>query len=661
MPGAPAFTPLIAASLPDVAVRLLVAGVLAVVTTALSLRLLGARRGWTTSLVSGLVGWGVAGVLALALARWDWGADGLVLQTLAIGVPATMGVAVALDLLARPGSLARGELAGLVVAPRPLRAVRTKVAVLRRYRQLLGLARREGFGPLLSAGGRLERSAQTTGVRIRRLLEEAGGVYVKLGQIAATRLDLLPPEICAELARLQNRVPPAPVEQIRPALEAELGAEVDQVFADFDWEPLASASIGQTYRATLHSGEAVVVKVQRPGIHEVIERDLAALALLADLAQRRTEVGQGLRSREMLDHFATSLRAELDFRREAEAMVEMDLLLDGSGGLRIPNVYAEFCTPRLLVQERFEGCTLSDSTNLDALGLDRAGLAQQLLRATLDQVLRIGFFHADPHPGNVFAFADGTLGLIDFGAVGRLDSIQQSAVIEIMAAFVRRDASLLRNGVERVADVAGAAPPERIERALARLMADNIRATGNIEPTVLQDLVSTLAEFGVRLPADLVILSRALITLDGTLRVLSPGISLVPAVTDLMTSPTSPPILDREALIRDEIMSALPRLRRLPDQVDRILSLTGRGDLRVRNVVDEDGQRILRTLVNRALLTAIGFAFLLLSGILLVASDKGPTVASDTGLFEILGYGALLFGTVLVLRVVTAVARDGTT
>ena len=342
-------------------------------------------------------------------------------------------------------------------------------------------------------------------------------------------------------------------------------------------------------------------------------------------------------------------------------MTEMELLVVCSTVLRIPKVYDEFCTPRLLVQERFEGCTLTESRVLDALGVDRDALAQQLLRATLDQVLRIGFFHADPHPGNVFVFADGTLGLIDFGAVGRLDSIQQSAVIEIMAAFVRRDANLLRNGVERVADVAGAAPPERIERALARLMADNIRATGTIPPTVLQDLVSTLAQFGVRLPADLVVLSRALITLDGTLRVLSPGISLVPAVTELMTSRTSPPILDREAMVREEILSALPRLRRLPDQVDRILTLTGRGELRIRTVVDEDRQRILRTLVNRALLTAIGFAFLLLSGVLLVAADKGPTVASNTGLFEVLGYGALLSGTVLVLRVVTAVARDGTT
>jgi len=220
---------------------------------------------------------------------------------------------------------------------------------------------------------------------------------------------------------------------------------------------------------------------------------------------------------------------------------------------------------------------------------------------------------------------------------------------------------LLRNGIERVADVADAASPERVERALARMMADNLGPTGSVQPTVLQDLVSLLAKFGIRLPADLVLLSRALITLDGTLRVLSPGFSLVPAVTAVMTSTTSPPIIERDALIRDELLSALPRLRRLPDQIDRILTVTGRGDLRIRSVVDEDGRRILRTLVNRALLSAIGVAFLAVSGVLLVATDQGPTVATDTGLFEIFGYAGLLAGTVLLLRVVAAVARDGTT
>ncbi len=648
-------------SLVEVFARIVGAGAIAVVTTAISLRLLGVRRGWGTSLLSGILGWGIGALLALGLGGWDWGDDSLVLHTLAVGVPATMAVAVALDLLARPGSLAIGEMAGLVVAPRLLRSLRMRLAVMRRYRQLVRLARGEGFGPLLLSGRRAERPVDTTAVRLRRLLEEAGGVYVKVGQIAATRMDLVPPEICAELAGLQNRVPPEPIERIRPALEAELGADVDEVFAEFDWEPLAAASIGQTYRARLRSGEAVVLKIQRPGIGDVIERDLAALALLAGLAQRRTELGRGIRSAEMLEHFATSLRAELDFRREADAMAEMALLLGADDGVRVPRVYSQLCTPRLLVQERFEGCTVADTAQLTASVDARDALARQLLRSILDQVLRVGFFHADPHPGNVFVFDDGSLGLIDFGSVGRLDSIQQSAVVDILVAFVRRDVGLLRNGIERVADVAHAASPEPVERALARLMAENVRPTGAIEPTVLQDLVSTLGPFGIRLPRDLVLLSRALITLEGTLRVLSPGMSLVPAVTEVMTSKTAPPIIDRNTLVRDELLSALPRLRRLPDQVDRILTVAGRGDLRVRSVVGEDSQRILRTLVNRALLALIGFAFLAVSGVLLVAADEGPPVASDTGLFEILGYGGLLAGTVLLLRVVAAVARDGTT
>jgi ubiquinone biosynthesis protein len=653
--------PGLAVSVPEVVGRVVVAGTIAVVTTVVSLRLLGVRRGWGRSLVSGLLGWGIAGLLTLSLADWDWGADGLVLHTLAIGIPATMAAAVVLDLLARPGSLAIGELAGLVVRPRVVRAARTRIAVLRRYRELLRLAQREGFGPFLSTSSRAERSVDAIGIRLRRVLEDAGGVYIKIGQIAATRIDLLPVDVCGELAALQNRVPAEPMDRLRPGLEAELGAGVEEVFAEFDWEPLAAASIAQTYRARLQSGEAVVVKIQRPGIQEIIERDLAALSLLARVAQRRTELGQGIRSAEMLDHFATNLRAELDFRREADAMVEMEALLGDGYRVRIPKVYKDLCTQRLLVQERFEGWTLADSERLVAGKIDHAALAEQLLRSTLDQVLRIGFFHADPHPGNVFVFPDGALGLIDFGAVGRLDSIQQSAVIDILGAFVQSDVGLLRTGIERVADVADAASPERVERALARMMADNLGPTGTVQPTVLQDLVSLLGRFGIRLPADLVLLSRALITLDGTLRVLSPGFSLVPAVTAVMTSTTSPPIIDPDALMRDELQSALPRLRRLPEQIDRILTLTARGDLRIRSVVDEDGQRVVRTLVNRALLSAIGIAFLAVSGILLVASEPGPAVTTDAGLYEMFGYAGLLAGTVLLLRVVAAVARDGTT
>ena len=176
----------------------------------------------------------------------------------------------------------------------------------------------------------------------------------------------------------------------------------------------------------------------------------------------------------------------------------------------------------------------------------------------------------------------------------------------------------------------------------------------------MQELVATLANFGLQLPADIVLLSRALATLDGTLRVLCPGRSLMTSFMAVLKSPTDP-VLDREDLVRSELMSALPRLRKLPEHVDRILALTGRGDLRLRTVIDEDGRRILRTLVNRTLLAGIGIGLLLVSTFLLVAQDAGPAVADRTGLFEIFGYGGMLAGIVLVLRVVAAVARDGTT
>jgi ubiquinone biosynthesis protein len=651
----------VGASVAEVAVRVVLAAVVALITTSISLRLLGVRRGWTTALVSGAIGWILAGVLALRLSEWDWGADALVVHTLAIAVPTTMAVAVAIDLLTSPGSLAPAEAAGLVVAPRPISSIRGRVDVYRRYRELVGLARRHGFGPLLAAGGKAERSTEPVGVRLRLVLEEAGGVYVKIGQIAATRVDLVPPDMCSELAKLQNRVPTEPPERIEPVLEAELGGSVGTVFADFDWEPLAAASIGQAYRARLHTGEAVVVKVQRPDIERIIERDLAALAHLAELAERRTPLGRSLRSGEILGQFAQSLREELDYLGEADAMAEMAIVLGDGGGVRVPRVYGELTTRRVLVQERFEGFTAADADELAASAADRSALADSLLRSALQQVLNHGFFHADPHPGNVFVMADGTLGLIDFGAIGRLDPIQRAAVIDMMAGFVRQDVNLVRDGIERVADMSGAVSSDRLERAIAHLMARNLRPSGTVGVGALQELVPMLTEFGIRLPGDLVLLSRALVTLDGTLGVLSPGRSIVGAALELAAPSGEPPVVDTDALLRDELASVLPRLRRLPDRFDRVMTLAARGDLRVRHVVDEDSDRILRTLVNRALLAATGAAFVLASAVLLGASEDGPAVAGSTGLFEILGYGGMFIGSVLLLRVVAAVARDGTT
>ena len=429
-----------ATSAGEIAVRVVAAALLAVVTTELSLRLLGVRRGWTAALTAGVAGWIVGGLLALELNDHDWGADGLVLQMLVISVPTTMAVAVGLDLLAPPGTLARPAHAGLVTPPRPLRAVRRRVDVVLRYRELLGLIRAQGFGPLLGAGGKAERRAEPIGVRLRRVLEQAGGVYVKLGQIAATRVDLLPPAICEELATLQNRAPSEPPDAVRAVIEAELGP-VDEVFARFDWEPLAAASIGQTHTARLPSGEEVVVKVQRPGIAEVMARDLAAArpagpaGRAADRARSQPAVRRGARPVRPQPAGGARLpgRGPVD-GRHGGAAGRRQRGRWRAAPVRVARAFPDLCTARVLVQERFDGFTVGDADELAASDVDRRALASGVLRTVLRQVLTYGFFHADPHPGNVFVLRDGTLGLIDFGAVGRLDSIQRAAVVDMFGA-----------------------------------------------------------------------------------------------------------------------------------------------------------------------------------------------------------------------------------
>ena len=260
------------------------------------------------------------------------------------------------------------------------------------------------------------------------------------------------------------------------------------MFAEFDWEPLAAASIGQTYRARLRTGEAVVVKIQRPGIDDVIERDLAALALLANVAQRRTTFGQGLRSGEMLAPVRRrACGPSSTSGARPTSWLEMTLLLGpdlGRAGAARPHRVLHAPPPRAGALRRVHRRRHRASSTRPASTGTRS--PRSCCASTLEQVLRIGLFHADPHPGNIFAFRDGSLGLIDFGAVGRLDPIQQAAVVDILAAHrCGATSSLLRDGIERVAEVQNADRPEELERALARLLADHVRVTGVVEPSVL--------------------------------------------------------------------------------------------------------------------------------------------------------------------------------
>ena len=258
--------------------------------------------------------------------------------------------------------------------------------------------------------------------------------------------------------------------------------------------------------------------------------------------------------------------------------------------MRVPTVHRALRTRRVLVQERFDGVTV---THVDGLPQEhRDELARRLLATTIDQIMRLGDFHADPHPGHVFALDDGSLGSIDFGAVGRLGPIDQRAIVDMFIALSSRYVSLLREGVVQLTGGTEVASEDELERALGRLMAEHVRpGGGTIDPAVMQELVVTLSRLGLRLPTNVVLLSRALVTVDGTMRQLCPTMTLMSAMVELMQPSSShAPVIDRNALVKEELLATLPHLRRLPERVDRLLTLAGRGELRVRSVTDEDGR-----------------------------------------------------------------------
>jgi ubiquinone biosynthesis protein len=295
----------------------------------------------------------------------------------------------------------------------------------------------------LSPGIWFERRRQASRAeRLRLALQELGPIFVKFGQAVSTRRDLLPADIADELAKLQDRVPPFPGAAARTAIEASLGRPVSQAFAEFDEAPLAAASIAQVHPARLPGGEEVVVKVLRPGMRAVIERDLEVLHALADLAERYWPEGRRLRLQEVVADYHKTIIDELDLMREAANASQLRRNFTGSTLLYVPQVYWDFCTADVMVMERIHGVPISDMSRLKQLGTDFALLAENGVRIFFTQVFRHNFFHADMHPGNIFVLADDPrkprYAAIDFGIMGTLDPRDQTYLAEnFLAAFDR--------------------------------------------------------------------------------------------------------------------------------------------------------------------------------------------------------------------------------
>lgn len=537
-----------------------------------------------------------------------------------------------------------------------VRSLRGRISRARRYSQITRIAFKHGLGPYLRGRGDAleDRSGKVRLARsLREALDDGGVTFVKLGQILSTRRDLLPPEFIDELGRLQDQVAPAPWEQIEPVLVAELGGPVDQVFATFDRTPLAAASIAQAYTARLHTGEDVVVKVQRPGIGKVVAKDLDIVRRLALTLETRTRWGRALGMRDLAEGFAVAIREELDFRVEAANMAAVA----SSPGARVtyPAPFSRMCGERVLVMQRLHGKPLATVSG------DGSALARDLLDCLLRQILLEGVFHADPHPGNMMVLEDGSLGLLDFGSVGRLDASVRSALQRFLLALNRQDPLGVTDALLEVVPRPDEIDEAALGRALGQFMARHL-GPGMDSVQLFTDLFKIVSEYGLSIPPEVAAVFRALATLEGTLVRLAPGFNLIGEARDFARRYLAEQVSAgtvKEA-VAQEVTALLPMLRRLPRRIERIASAAehGRFTMNVRLLADERDRRYVTGLLHQVLLTVLG-ATAGLMGVVLLGTEGGPVVVEqmNMGLYELIGYNLLVISAILVLRVLVLIFR----
>jgi ubiquinone biosynthesis protein len=477
-------------------------------------------------------------------------------------------------------------------AARDLGRLSEIAAVLMRH-GLGDLVRRLGLADLLERAGQVLHHDHADHLarlqppkQLRLALEELGPTFVKLGQILAGRADLFGPEWITEFSRLHSRVPAVPLEALRAQLREDLGAEPEAVYTHFDPQPLAAGSIAQVHRATLADGTEVVVKIRRPGIVEVIEADLRLLERLAALADESWPALKPYRPRRLVREFGRSLRRELDLAAECRNAERVAANLARLPEVQIPRVHWAWTGPRLNVQDCVKGIAGDDLAALDAQGFDRRLLAQRGARAVLKMIIEDGFFHADPHPGNIFYLPGNRLAFIDFGMVGRLPPRRREELLRLLLGLVEQRpqavADVLLDWTDHHQHAVDLLQLESEIEAFVEQYQGLPLAQLNLGE-MLVEVTRVLREHQLALPADLALLIKAFLSLEGMGRSLDPGFQLVgeavPLLRQLVRKRYTPRALGRQAW--GTLTRSLGLLGELPGDVADVLRKLRQGRIQV--------------------------------------------------------------------------------
>lgn len=483
-----------------------------------------------------------------------------------------------------------------------MRLLDKEYAYVKRYREIVDVMIRHGFGYLVDRFGlRPFRSVReklfgpkplkeqlltlSEAERLRLALEELGPTFIKFGQILSTRHDLIPGEYIEELSKLQDTVAPYEYSEAKKVIEREFGKKIEEIFLSFNPRQIASASIGQVYRATLSDSKEVAVKVMRPGVEEVIETDLAILASLARFAEKHIKESKFFNPVGFIDEFSRVMRQEIDYSHEAQNADRFYSNFAGIATVKIPKIYWEYTTKHVLTQEFSAGIKISDIAQIETLGLDKKKLSIDLANAYLKMIFEDGFYHADPHPGNILVSREGVIIFLDFGMAGHVDPVLHENLANLIISIQRNDIDFL---IEALSDLGLVSYTGSESQALRIKLEEFLNqyyslSTRFIDPTAfLRDLIHIFAKTRGKIPSNIMLLSKTLMIRDEISRKLDPEHNFAeltePFVKKMIEERT------RASYIMNEVAKTVwdfaHLLKVLPRRINHILTKMEKGTLR---------------------------------------------------------------------------------
>jgi len=481
-------------------------------------------------------------------------------------------------------------------------SIRRRYRHIKRYRQVMSVLLKHGLGDLVTRVGLYKQlgisrrffTKRKAGVlpvpltrwqRARIVLEELGPSFIKVGQLASTRPDMIPPEAFAEFEKLQDTVPAFPVSQVRQIIETELGDSLEVLFREFNETPVASASLSQVHRAVLPDGTVAAVKVQRPGIHGTIDVDLEIMFNLAELVEKHIHGMETLDPVGIVQEFSRTIKRELDFSIEAGNIERFARNFRSDTTIYVPKVYRNLSTARVLTMEFVEGIKVSDLDALTEANLNLGLIADRGADLILKQIFKHGFFHADPHPGNILVLPDNVICLLDYGMMGTLAGRNKERLGDLIAGIVRRNARQMTRSLLRLSQLESTENVESLEADIADFVEQYLyRPLKDIHMgNLLAQLIQLLIRHNLKIPPVFYLLDKALITVEGNGRKLSPDFDIIehtkPFVRQLLSERLSIHKLRKDLYTASLDWEAV--LRELPSDTKNIIDKIKRGKIRI--------------------------------------------------------------------------------